>query len=80
MNAISATFADSATMMRRNFRHTMRNPLALFNAIIVPVFVMFLMVYVFGGSFSVGTDYVDYATPGLIILTIGYGIGPRPPR
>ncbi|MFI9558374.1 ABC transporter permease [Nonomuraea endophytica] len=76
MNAISATFADSATMMRRNFRHTMRNPLALFNAIIVPVFVMFLMVYVFGGSFSVGTDYVDYATPGLIILTIGYGIGP----
>ncbi|WP_393172264.1 ABC transporter permease [Nonomuraea marmarensis] len=63
-------------MVRRNLRHTMRNPLALFNAIIVPIFVVFLMVYVLGGAFSVGTDYVDYATPGLIIMTIGYGIGP----
>ncbi|MFG1708074.1 ABC transporter permease [Nonomuraea sp. M3C6] len=76
MNAISASLADSATMVRRNLRHTMRNPLALFNAIIVPIFVVFLMVYVLGGAFSVGTDYVDYATPGLIIMTIGYGIGP----
>jgi ABC-2 type transport system permease protein len=76
MNAISASLADSRTMVRRNFRHTMRNPLALFNAIIVPIFVVFLMVYVLGGAFSVGSDYVDYATPGLIIMTIGYGIGP----
>ncbi|MEU7745646.1 ABC transporter permease [Nonomuraea sp. NPDC049158] len=76
MNAISASLADSRTMLRRNFRHTMRNPLALFNAIIVPIFVVFLMVYVLGGAFSVGTDYVNYATPGLIIMTIGHGIGP----
>ncbi|MEV0974780.1 ABC transporter permease [Microtetraspora glauca] len=76
MNAIAASLADSATMMRRNFRHTMRNPLTLLNAIIMPIFVMFLMVYVLGGAFSVGTDYVDYATPGMIIMTIGYGIGP----
>ncbi|MET7465321.1 ABC transporter permease [Nonomuraea sp. NPDC005501] len=76
MNAISASLADSATMLRRNFRHTMRNPLTLLNAIIMPIFLMFLMVYVMGGGFSVGTGYVDYATPGLIIMTIGYGIGP----
>ncbi|MCA2223612.1 ABC transporter permease [Nonomuraea aurantiaca] len=76
MNAISASLADSRTMVRRNFRHTMRNPLALFNAVIVPIFVVFLMVYVLGGAFSVGGNYVDYATPGLIIMTIGYGIGP----
>ncbi|WP_433211134.1 ABC transporter permease [Microtetraspora malaysiensis] len=76
MNVIAASLADSATMMRRNFRHTMRNPLTLLNAIIMPIFLMFLMVYVLGGGFSVGTDYVDYATPGLIIMSIGYGIGP----
>ncbi|GAA4507476.1 MULTISPECIES: ABC transporter permease [Nonomuraea] len=76
MNAFSAFLADSATMVRRDFRHTMRNPLTLFNAVFVPVFVMFLMVHVFGGAFDVGADYVDYATPGLIIMTIGYGIGP----
>jgi ABC-2 type transport system permease protein len=76
MNAMSASLADSATMLRRHFRHTMRNPVTLFNAIFMPIFVMFLMVYVLGGGFSVGTNYVDYATPGLIIMTIGYGIGP----
>ncbi|GGS68672.1 transport permease protein [Planobispora rosea] len=75
MNAISASLADSATMLRRNFRHTTRNPVALFNGIVMPVFLMFLMVYVFGGAFSVGVDYADYATPGLILTTICYGIG-----
>ncbi|GIH93395.1 ABC transporter permease [Planobispora siamensis] len=76
MSVISAPLADSSTMMRRNFRHTMRNPLTLLNAIIMPIFVMFLMVYVLGDAFSVGVDYADYATPGLIIMTICYGIGP----
>ncbi|MFF4777033.1 ABC transporter permease [Microtetraspora fusca] len=72
MNVIS----DSATMLRRNFRHTTRNPLALFNAIIMPIVLMFLMVYVLGDAFSVGVDYADYATPGLILTTICYGISP----
>ncbi|MFF3665728.1 ABC transporter permease [Microtetraspora malaysiensis] len=62
-------------MLRRNFRHTMRNPVALFNGIIMPIFLMFLMVYVFGDAFSVGVNYADYATPGLILTTICYGIG-----
>ncbi|GAB3906668.1 ABC transporter permease [Microbispora bryophytorum] len=68
-------FADSTTMLRRNLRHTMRNPVALFNGVVMPVFLMFLMVYVFGGAFSVGVDYADYATPGLMLTTICYGIG-----
>ncbi|WP_281195440.1 ABC transporter permease [Microtetraspora malaysiensis] len=62
-------------MLRRNFRHTMRNPVALFNGIIMPIFLMFLMVYVFGDAFSVGVNYADYATPGLILTTVCYGIG-----
>ncbi|WP_206062015.1 ABC transporter permease [Nonomuraea basaltis] len=76
MSAISASLADSATMLRRNFRHTVRNPLTLINAILVPIFMMFLMVYVFGDAFSVGVNYADYATPGLIMTTICYGISP----
>ncbi|NUR92545.1 MAG: ABC transporter permease [Nonomuraea sp.] len=72
MNAIS----DSVTMLRRNFRHTMRNPIALFNGIIMPIVLMFLMVYVLGDGFAVGVNYADYATPGLILTTICYGISP----
>jgi ABC-2 type transport system permease protein len=74
MNAVSAVFADSGTMLRRNLRHTVRNPVALFNGIIMPLFVMLLLVYVLGGAFALGVKYVDYATPGLIMMTIGYGI------
>src|SRR5215813_14808818 len=74
MNAVSAVLADSATMLRRNMRHTVRNPVALFNGIIMPLFVMLLLVYVLGGRFVINIKYVDYATPGLIIMTIGYGI------
>ncbi|MBN6057388.1 ABC transporter permease, partial [Nonomuraea sp. RK-328] len=70
------TIADSATMLRRNFRHTMRNPLALFNGIIMPLVLMFLMVYILGDAFDVGVDYADYATPGLIVTTICYGVSP----
>lgn len=76
MNGFSDTLADSATMLRRNFRHTMRSPLALFNGIIMPMFLMFLMVYIFGDAFSVGVNYADYATPGLILTAICYGVGP----
>ncbi|WP_219825596.1 ABC transporter permease [Nonomuraea typhae] len=76
MNAVSATLTDSATMLRRNFRHTMRNPLALFNGIIMPLVLMFLMIYIFGDAFSVGVNYADYVTPGLILTTICYGVGP----
>ncbi|MEU4572296.1 ABC transporter permease [Nonomuraea sp. NPDC023979] len=76
MTGFSATLTDSATMLRRNFRHTLRNPLALFNAVIMPIVLMFLMVHILGGAFSVGVDYADYATPGLIMTTICYGISP----
>ena len=37
---------------------------------------MLLFVYVFGNAFNVGEHYIDYATPGLIVLAITYGLGP----
>lgn len=71
-----SAIADSTTMFKRNLKHTTRNPLTLINALLMPIFLMFLMVYVLGDGFSVGVNYVDYATPGLILTTICYGIGP----
>ncbi|TDC07375.1 ABC transporter permease [Nonomuraea longispora] len=76
MNGVTASLADSATMLRRNFRHSTRNPVALFNAVVMPIVLMFLMVYILGGAFDVGVGYADYATPGLIITTVCYGISP----
>jgi ABC-2 type transport system permease protein len=74
MSTISMPFGDSAIMLRRNFKHTVRNPTAVFNAILFPVVLMLMFVYVLGRAFNVGVDYIDYATPGLIVLAISYGL------
>jgi ABC-2 type transport system permease protein len=65
---------DSVIMLRRNFKHTVRNPTAVFNAILLPVVLMLMFVGVLGGAFNVGVHYVDYATPGLIVMAISYGL------
>jgi ABC-2 type transport system permease protein len=74
MNAMTAPLTDSRTMLRRNFKHIVRNPVTLFNAAVMPVVLMLLLVYVFGNAFNVGEHYVEYATPGLIVLAICYGL------
>ena len=66
--------SDSMIMLRRNFKHTVRNPTAVFNAILFPVVLMLMFVYVIGRAFNVGVSYIDYATPGMIILAICYGL------
>ena len=65
---------DSVIMLRRNFKHTVRNPTAVFNAVLFPVVLLLMFVYVIGRAFDVGVDYVDYATPGMIVLAICYGL------
>src|ERR1700761_2640949 len=65
---------DSIIMLRRNFRHTLRNPVAVFNAVLLPIVIMLMFVGEIGGAFNVGVKYVDYATPGMIVLTICYGL------
>ena len=65
---------DSTIMLRRNFKHTVRNPVTVFNAILFPIVLLLMFVYVIGGAFNVGVKYVEYVTPGIIILTICYGL------
>jgi ABC-2 type transport system permease protein len=66
--------ADSMVMLRRNFKHTIRNPITVFNAVLFPIVLMLMFVYVLGGAFDVGGHYIDYATPGMILMAISYGL------
>ena len=66
--------SHSMVMLRRNFKHVARNPTSVFNAVLMPVVLMFMFVYMLGRAFSVGVDYVDYATPGLVLLAVCYGL------
>jgi ABC-2 type transport system permease protein len=66
--------SHSLVMLRRDFKHVTRNPTSVFNAVLMPILIMWMFVYVFGDSFNVGVDYIDYATPGLILLAVCYGL------
>ena len=74
MNTVSTSFGDSAIMLRRNFKHILRNPVTIFNGALMPVVIMLMFVYVFGSAFSVGERYIQYAAPGMILLAITYGL------
>ena len=66
---------DAVIMLRRNIKHTLRNPVTVINAVVLPVVIMLMFVYMLGNAFSVGVKYIDYATPGMILLAVSYGLG-----
>jgi len=70
-----STKSHSTVMLRRNFKHIARNPTSVFNAVLMPIVLMLMFVYMLGDAFNVGVDYIDYATPGLMLLAVCYGLG-----
>jgi ABC-2 type transport system permease protein len=68
-NAVS----DSMTMIGRSIRLSRRNVETLIMSIMLPLLMMALFVYVFGGAINTGTAYVNYVVPGIILLCTGYG-------
>jgi ABC-2 type transport system permease protein len=72
---VSGTALDTRVMVTRSVRRSLRDPEAFFTALMLPVILMLLFVYVFGGAMRTGTSYVDYVVPGLIVLCAGFGAG-----
>ncbi|WP_461611206.1 ABC transporter permease [Cytobacillus kochii] len=64
---------DGLTMSKRSLMHIFRDVESLLMAIALPVSIMLLFVYVFGGAIQTGTDYVNYVVPGVIITCAGFG-------
>jgi ABC-2 type transport system permease protein len=74
--SLSYALSDSTTMLRRNIRHTLRNPINWFGAIVFPVILLLMFVYVMGGMFGDGREqYLAYIAPGMLIMSVGYGVG-----
>jgi ABC-2 type transport system permease protein len=64
---------DQVTFIQRSLRHSVRSIDALLTAIMLPVAIMLMFVYVFGGAIDTGGRYVDYVVPGIIVLCAGFG-------
>lgn len=70
--------SDMWTMSKRSLRHTTRSLDTIITVVLMPIAILLLFVYVFGGALGTETDaiqYVDYITPGVIIMTVASGIG-----
>jgi ABC-2 type transport system permease protein len=70
-------FADTWTMTKRSLRHTTRSLDTIITVVLTPIAMLLLFVYVFGGAIGTQTgslDYVDFITPGVVIMTVASGI------
>ncbi|TDP38354.1 ABC transporter permease [Nocardia ignorata] len=72
MSALT-TVQDSVTMLDRNIRHTLRSPDTMIMTIALPVMILLMFVYVFGGAMRVDGAYIEYVVPGIILLCAGFG-------
>jgi ABC-2 type transport system permease protein len=67
---------DSATMLRRNLRRSLRYPVAPAVTLGMPIVLLLLFVYVFGQTMGAGLagpgagreEYLDYVIPGILLI------------
>ncbi|WP_372460046.1 ABC transporter permease, partial [Streptomyces anatolicus] len=72
---------NSLTMLRRNLRHARRYPAMTISLVIMPITMLLLFNYVFGGTMSAGmgatgAEYIDYLVPGILLMAVGAGVLP----
>ena len=64
---------SALTLAGRCIRLSSRNIDALVTALLLPIMLMLIFVYLFGGAIETGTEYVTYVVPGVILLCAGFG-------
>lgn len=64
---------DALILADRCLRLTRRNLDALLTSLMLPVMLMLLFVYLFGGAIHTGTTYVTYVVPGVVLLCVSLG-------
>ncbi len=69
----ASPLGDLGVMVRRATRLTLRNGDALLTSLALPIMLMLLFVYQFGGAIDTGTEYVTYVVPGVILLCASFG-------
>ncbi len=80
MNSLTYSIADSMTMLRRTLAHILSNPIVtLLTTIGTPVILLLLMYNLFGGVIqsngATSGSYINYLTPGMILITGIYSTG-----
>ncbi|HEY6823003.1 MAG TPA: ABC transporter permease, partial [Steroidobacteraceae bacterium] len=80
MSTLSYALRDSATMLRRDARHSLRRLSMTLSGLGTPTIMLVLFNYFFGGTLGAGLGgvahggaYINYVTPGILIMTVCSG-------
>ncbi len=85
MTTLAYTLSDSRVMLRRNLKHQLRYPSMTVMLIGIPIVLLLLFVYVFGGQLGAGlgaglgahegrSAYLNYVVPGLLLITVASAV------
>ena len=79
MTTLARSLADSSTMLRRELRHTIRNPGTLLMSVLLPGVLLLLLNFGFGGAIHTATHsdagrYIDYLMPGIMMMGACYAV------
>lgn len=75
---------DSMTMLRRNLKHAWRYPSMTVTLVVMPIVMLLLFVYVFGGALGAGialpgggvgdrASYTNFVVPGILLMAVTSG-------
>jgi ABC-2 type transport system permease protein len=78
MSTLTYAVRDSSTMLRRNLKHMLRYPSMTLMLVGIPVILLLLFVYIFGGTLGNGLGgaaggrhaYANYVLPGILLITV----------
>ncbi|KRM55210.1 ABC transporter permease [Secundilactobacillus malefermentans] len=69
--------SDTFTLAGRLIKHNLRSVDTIITVIIMPVMMLLLMVFLFGGAIQIDglshAEYVNYVLPGILLMTIATG-------
>ncbi|MER5213864.1 ABC transporter permease [Streptomyces sp. NPDC002838] len=81
MSTLAYAVSDSMTMLRRNLKHALRYPSMTLSVVAMPMMMLLLFNYAFGGALGAGIgpaqdgggEYIDYVAPGIILMAATSG-------
>lgn len=75
ISEIKRNSSDMTVMSGRMMRHTLRSIDTLITVVAMPIMMMLMFVYVFGGAMNTGSiDYINFVVPGIVLFTIASGV------
>lgn len=69
----AGALTGARVMTARAVRLSFREVDGLLTSLMLPVMLMLMFVYLFGGAIDTGTAYVTYVVPGVLLLCAGFG-------